>query len=175
MTDWPVADLDGPARLRVLAAALPGVVLHERVLDHPVADVWRVVTDFEGGVPRWEADVSSARVRRRTPTGDGGERIDLLAHGPRWTGKRPVAFDVDLRPGWCWMVARRPQVYVVGMAASAADGGRRTRFAHLEGVVLPAPRWTTPVTRLVLAVSRLRHRHHVPRDVDGIERLLAGN
>jgi hypothetical protein len=94
-----------------------------------------------------------------------------VARGPWWLGRRAIGFDVELRPGWCWMVARRPQLYVVGMAA--VPDGDGTLFGHLEGVVLPAPRWVSPLVRPILAVSRLRHRHHVPRDVDGIERLLS--
>jgi hypothetical protein len=170
---WPAARLDGIARLRVLAAALPGVVLHERILDHPFDAVWAVATDFEVRVPQWEADVSAARVRRRELLAPDHERIDLIAHGPRWMGGRAIGFDVDLEPGWCWMVARRPQVYVVGMAAIPEGDG--TRFAHLEGVVLAAPGWAAPLARPVLAVSRWRHRHHVPKDVDAIERVLAPN
>ncbi len=170
MSAWPTAELDRFARLEVLAAALPGVVVHERVLDHPFDKVWALVTDFEGSVPIWEKDVSSARIRRRE-----GTRVDLIARGPWWTGRRAIGFDVDVEPGWCWMVARRPQLYVVGMAAEPTADGAGTRFAHLEGVVLPVARWARPLVRPVLAVSRWRHRHHVPRDVDGIERLLAGN
>jgi hypothetical protein len=176
---WPVAELDRIARLRALAAALPGVVLHERVLDHPFDAVWAVATDFEGAVPQWEADVSAARVRRRERVAPTRERIDLIANGPWWMGGRAMGFDVDLDldldGGWCWMVARRPKVYVVGMAAEpmeGADGRWQTRFAHLEGVVLAAPRWAAPLVRPVLAVSRWRHRHHVPADVDGIAAVL---
>jgi hypothetical protein len=164
---WPQARLDGLARLRVLAAGLPGTFLHERHLDHPVDDVWAVAADLEGAVPRYEPDVSSLRIRRRD-----GDRLDVVAHGPWWMGKRPVGFDVELRHGWCWMVARRPQVYVVGMAAEPEGEG--TRFGHLEGVVLPSPRWAAPAVRPLLALSRFRHRHHVPHDVDGIVRLLEG-
>lgn len=167
MTGWPVAELDRFARLRVLAAALPGVALHERVIDHPFDEVWRTATDFEGSVPQWEGDVSAARVRSRE-----GNRVDLVAYGPWWTARRAIGLDVDLEPGWCWMVWRRPRLYVVGMAAEPMGAGR-TRFAHLEGVVLAAPRWAAPVVRPVLAVSKWRHRHHVPKDVDGIERMLA--
>ena len=163
---WPQAELDGPARLRALAGGLPGVFVHERHIDHPFDEVWSVATDFEGAVPIYEADVASIRIRRHE-----GDRLDIVARGPWWLGRRWVGFDVELRPGWCWMVARRPQLYVVGMAAVPEGDG--TRFAHLEGVVLPSPRWAAPVVRPILAVSRFRHRHHVPRDVDGIERLLS--
>ena len=162
---WPVAELDGLARLRTLATALPGVFLHERHIAHPPEDVWRVATDFEELVPIFEPDVSSIRILSRD-----GERVELLAHAPRWAGRRAIRFDAEVRPGWCWMVARRPRAYVIGMAAEPDGDG--TRFGHLEGVTLPAPRWAAPLVRPILAVSGWRHRHHVPRDVDGIERLL---
>jgi hypothetical protein len=42
--------------------------------------------------------------------------------------------------------------------------------AVLEGVALPWPPLLRRLARPVLAVSRWRHRHHVPHDVDGIER-----
>ena len=47
---WPSAELDGVRRLRVLAAALPGVQLEERALDHPFEAVWGVVNDIERNV-----------------------------------------------------------------------------------------------------------------------------
>ncbi len=164
-TSWPQAALDDVARLHVLAAALPGVAVHERHIDHPFEEVWGAVTDFEGSVPIWEPDVAAIRVRRRD-----GERIDLVAKGSWWLGGRWVGFDVDVRPGWCWMVARRPRLYVIGMAAEPDGAG--TRFAHLEGVVLPSPRWARLLVRPLLWVSHLRHRRHVPHDVDGIVREL---
>ncbi len=165
---WPEAQLSDIDRLHVLAEGLPGAFVHERHIACPFDELWAQVVDFEGSVPVWEKDVTAARVLRRE-----GERVDLLAKGPWWLGGRWVGFDVEVRPGWCWMVARRPQLYVVGMAAE--PDGKGTRFAHLEGVVLPAPRWAAPPVRPVLWLSWLRHRHHVPRDVDAIVRTVVQN
>ena len=163
MDAWPTAELDGIARLRVLAAGLPGVVLVERTLDVSFERLWDFVTDFESSVPQFELDVRSVQVRQRE-----GERLKIRS----WASWRllwvPATFDVDLRSGWCWMVSRpqsAPVGYVIGMAAEPE--GDRTRFGHLEGVV----GWRRAL-RPLLAASRLRHRRHVPRDVDGIERAL---
>lgn len=158
-SDWPVAELDGIARLRVVAAGLPGVTLHERVLAASFEVVWGYVGDLERSAPAFDSDVSSLTIRRRD-----GDRLRIVARGPWWLLKGPLGFDVDLRPGWCWMVSR-PRLYVVGMAAE--PDGDRTRLGHLEGVV-----GDRRLLRPVLALSRWRHRYHVPRDVDRIEREL---
>jgi hypothetical protein len=149
---WPMARLDCVARLRALAASLPGTVMQERVLDAPFDDVWGFVSDLETAAPEFDRDVSRVRVVRAS-----GERLRIHA----WTPGVPVplGFDVTLRPGWCWMVST-PRLYVVGMAA--APEGDRTRFGHLEGFVRGP--------RSALGLSRWRHRRHVARDLDGIER-----
>lgn len=166
---WPSAQLDDVARLHLLAAGLPGVSVHERVINRPFEEVWSFVSQLDDAVPRFDADVRRLRIRRAEPTPDGGKRLAITASSPWWLLWCPVRFEVDIRDGWCWMVAR-PQVYVVGMAAIA--DGDRTRFAHLEGVSIPAPRRLAPLLRPLHAVSRWRHRHHLPHDVDGIEREL---
>lgn len=159
MTTWPAAELGDIARLRVLAAALPGVAVHERLIDAPFDEVWRFVGDLERSAPTFDRDVTWLRIKERD-----GDRLRIVAGGPSWAFRAPLAFEVHLRPGWCWMVGRR-QLYVVGMAAE--PDGERTRFAHLEGVG-GAARWLRPVH----AISRWRHEHHLPHDVDGIERAL---
>jgi hypothetical protein len=150
---WPTARLDGVGRLRALAAGLPGTYVAERLIDAPFEDVWGFVSDLERSVPQFEADVSRLRIVR-----SAGERLRVHSWVPGVPV--PLAFDVVLRPGWCWMVSR-PQLYVVGMAAEPE--GDRTRYAHLEGLV---GRFLGPV----LPLSRRRHRRHVPHDLDGIER-----
>jgi hypothetical protein len=149
---WPAARLDPIARLRALAAGLPGAALHERVIDAPFADVWGYVSDLEHSVPEWDRDVARIRIVRSS-----GERLRVHSWSPRVPV--PLGFDVTLRPGWCWMASH---LYVVGMAA--VPDGDRTRFAHLEGFVAGGP---------LLRLSRWRHRAHVVRDVDGIERGVA--
>jgi hypothetical protein len=162
-TTWPVATLSDMARLRLLAEGLPGVALHERHIAAPFDAVWALVSDFEQ-VPTWDTDVTSVEIIRQD-----GERLDIRSAGPWWLRRMRFRFDVEIRPGWCFMVSR-PQRYIVGMAAEPEGEG--TRFLHLEGVLLPGPSWLRPLVRPLLAISRWRHRHHVPRDVDGVERRL---
>jgi hypothetical protein len=154
---WPVAELGPLARLRALSAGLPGTWLVERTIDAPFDDVWGFLSDLERSAPAFDTDVHALQIRKRD-----GDRLRIRANGPWWALHAPLGFDVELRPGWCWMVS---PLYVVGMAAE--PDGDRTHYGHLEGVV-GHRRWLRPL----LAASRYRHRHHVPRDVDGIERAL---
>jgi hypothetical protein len=151
---WPIARLDPIAKLRVLDASLPGVAMHERVIEASFDDVWGYVSDFETSVPEFERDVARIRIVRME-----GERLRIHSWSPGVPV--PLGFDVTLRPGWCWMVST-PRLYVVGMAA--VPDGDRTLFGHLEGFVTGGP---------LLRVSRWRHLRHVPRDLDGIERGVA--
>jgi hypothetical protein len=151
---WPTARLDPIAKLRVLEASLPGVAMRERVIEAPFADVWGYVTDLETSVPEFDRDVARLRVVRAS-----GERLRVHSWAPGVPV--PLGLDVTLRPGWCWMVST-PRLYVVGMAA--VPDGERTRFGHLEGFVVGGP---------LLRLSRWRHRAHVARDLDGIERGVA--
>ena len=161
---WPTATIDRIGRLRALAAGLRGAHLHEEVLDASFDDVWRFVSHLEHAVPLFDNDVRSLRVLHRD-----GERLRIRARLPLWAATAPIEFDVTLHAGWCWMVSR-PQLYVVGMAAE--PDGSHTRFAHLEGVALPAARWARAPVRAVHALSRWRHRMHVPHDVEAIARHL---
>ena len=165
----PVATLGRIDRLRVLAAALPGVDVQERVIDAPFDRVWGWVSDLERSVPQFDADVAKLRVlERRGPAGD--ERLRIRAAGPAKLLWLPWTFDVDLRPGWCWMVST-PQSYLVGMAAEPV--GEQTRFAHLEGIAFKGPRAVQAALGPLYAVSRWRHTRHLPHDLANIARLLA--
>ena len=161
---WPTVELDPITRLRVMSRLLPGVAMAERTFDAPFDDVWGFVSDLETSVPQIDTDVRRVRILSRD-----GERLRIRAYGHLlgFTHRVPTA-DVELRPGWCWM---HSPVYVVGMAA--IPDGDRTRFAHLEGVPLSGPRFVQRSLLPVAWVSRFRHRRHVPRDLDGIERGLA--
>lgn len=167
---WPTAELDRIARLRLLSAGLPGTVIEETVLDMPFAEAWGAITDFERSVPAADSDVARLHITRRRGDPATGERLRFVS----WQTARvlwlPAVLDVDLSPGWCWMVTR-PQLYVVGMAAE--PDGDQTRFAHLEGLAVNAPRWARPLLRPVLAGSRWRHRRHIPHDLIGFERFIA--
>jgi hypothetical protein len=164
---WPTATLGTVSHLRVLAAGLPGAHLHEDVIDAPFDDVWSFVSDLERSAPLFDSDVHSLQV-----LDVDGEHWRIRARLPRWAATAPLHFDVTMRPGWCWMVSR-PQAYVIGMAAERA--GSATRFGHMEGVVLPAPRWLGPAVRPLLTASRWRHRFHVPGDVARIVDHLRGH
>jgi len=159
---WPRAELGKVARLRVLAAGLPGAVLEERIIDAPFDRVWPWVADLERSVPIFDRLVASVRVTER----EGGRPVRIRARGPGPGRFLSVTFDVDLDDGWCWMVSR-PHLYLVGMAAEAQ--GSRTRWAHLEGFAMAAPRFLRPV----LAATRWRHRRHVAHDIDGITRAVS--
>lgn len=166
---WPTATLDRIARLEVLAAALPGVAIAETELDAPFEQVWQMLTDFERAVPAFDADVARCRVVERRGDPGGTEKLRLVSYQSARVLWLPAVFDVDLSPGWCWMVSR-PQAYVVGMAAE--PDGERTRFAHLEGLAIKMPWRFRAVLRPLLAGSRWRHQRHVRRDLAGMRRLV---
>lgn len=160
--NWPTVELDRVAQLRVLSRVLPGVALEERTIAAPFDVVWGFVSDLPNSVPRFDRDVASIEIIERH-----GDRLKIISRPPFLP--IPVRFDVELRSGWCWMVAR-PQLYVVGMAAVPA--GEHTRFAMLEGVSLSSPEALRPTLAPVNATSRWRHRRHLPDDLDAIERAL---
>ena len=162
---WPEASLGDIARLRALAAGLPGVHVHEQVLDAPFDEVWAFVSDLERTTPLFEPDVSSLRILERR-----GQRWRVRVRLPWWVARAPLNLDVTMRDGWCWMVAR-PQLYVIGIAAEPAGAG--TRIAHMEGAVLAGPAVLRWLARPALAVSRWRHRFHVPRDVRRMVAVMA--
>lgn len=162
---WPSASLDRVARTHALAAAMPGTWVEQRVIAGPFDEVWSYLADLERSVPEFESDVSALRITRRD-----GTRLRLRAKASWKLGWMPVWFDVDLDRGWCLMTSR-PQAYVIVMAAEPAGDGL-TKLAHLEGIAIGAPTWVARLLRPALAISRWRHRHHVPRDVAGMERGL---
>lgn len=161
---WPSATLDRIARLRVVAAGLPGVHLHERELEAGFDDVWAFVSDLERTTPLFEPDVASLRILEQD-----GTRWRIQVRMPRWAAGMPLRLDVTMQDGWCWMITR-PRLYAIGIAAEPTTTG--TRVAHLEGLFLPVPAWVRPLTKPLLAVSRWRHRIHVPRDLARMAALL---
>jgi hypothetical protein len=141
--DWPVAELDDIRRLRVLAAAAPGVVYAEEYLDIPFDRVWDFVSDLERSIPALITDVRSFRVTVVDDTRSTARAVGLL-------GNRGV-FDVMLRPGWCLMQSR----FVIGGMAAVPEG-RGTRFAGCGGLRIPG-------SRLVTAAVGERGVHRVIR------------
>lgn len=150
---WPTATLDPVARLRVLAAALPGAALTEERLDADVATVWGFVGDLERSVPSFDRAVERLVVHERD-----GSHLRISAHP--WRRGPGLPMDVHLEPGFCWMWSRW-RLYVVGMATVADGDG--CRIGHLEGSALPGARLLRPVARLAVA-----------SDVAGISRIVAG-
>ncbi|MEY2403008.1 MAG: hypothetical protein QOD38_559 [Acidimicrobiaceae bacterium] len=157
---WPAARLGPLARLRAIAAGLPGVHLHEEVIDAAFDDVWRFVSDLERTTTTFEPDVRSLRILER----DAAHWKVRIRLAP-WLGALPLNLDVTMQDGWCWMISR-PHLYVVGMAAEPLEGSpTATSYGHLEGVVLPTAPWARAAAWPILGISRWRHRVHVPRDV----------
>ena len=159
---WPETTLGDIARLKVLARGLPGTSVAERLLDVPFEIAWTWIADLEHSVPRFDSDVDALEVRRRD-----GDRLRVVARAPWWLGRSRVGFDAELRPGWCWMVARNGR-YVVGMAAERH--GEQTRLAHLEGFTVRGATWRRRLALPLLVLSRWRHHFHLERDLDGIAR-----
>jgi hypothetical protein len=117
--------LDPVRRLRVMAAAVPGARLVERVLPAPLEAVWAVMGDLEGGFGEFQPDMREVRVVRVD-----GDRVEALArshHGFR------ARLRGHVRPGWCWLQSR---FLIIGMAAAAEPGGG-TRIALTGGVRVP--------------------------------------
>jgi len=131
---WPTAEIDRIARLRVLAALTPGAVVVEAVLPHRFDQVWGVAADLERELPQCLTDV-----RTFTITREDGERLSVDARG--YFGLR-AHFDVVLRPGWCVM---RSRFLLGGMAAEPA--AEQTRFAFLGGFRFPGLRPAAPLLR----------------------------
>ena len=158
---WPVAGLDPVARLRVLAGALDGCVLTERVVEATVDDLWSYLADLEH-IGSFDQFVGRVRIRDRRPSADDPavEELAITAHVPAWGPGLPMA--VRLEPGLCLMHGWR-RLYFVGMAVADVGDGVHVRHAHLEGVPLPGARLLRPLLR-----------RHVARDVAGIDRERRG-
>ena len=152
--DWPVADLDPVRRMRIMAAATPGVAYAEKLIPASFSAVWEAASDLEHELPRMVTDLRSFEI-----TSASGERITANARGR--VGQH-AKFDVVLRPGWCVMQSR----FLIGGMAATPEGDS-TRFAFLGGIRLPGIRlldWVLrPVAeRLALRpIRRLEHRLRV--------------
>jgi hypothetical protein len=148
--DWPVAELDPIRRMRVLAAATPGVAYAEKLIPAPFSAVWEAASDLEQELPRMVTDLRSFEI-----TSARGDRLTARARGRLGQHAR---FDVVLRPGWCVMQSR----FLIGGMAAAPDG-EGTRFAFLGGLRLPGMRLLDPVLRPAaqsLALRPIRRLEH---------------
>ena len=146
-----MAKLDPVRRMRVIAAATPGVAYAEKLIPAPFSAVWDAASDLERELPRMGTDLKSFEI-----TSALGERMTARAYGR--LGQR-ARFDIVLRPGWCVMQSR---FLIGGMAAVPEAGG--TRFAFLGGLRLPGMRLLAPVLHpavqplAVRPIRRLEHR-----------------
>jgi len=141
--DWPVTELDPVRRMRVLAAAIPGVAYAEKLIPAPFSAVWDAASDLEHELPRMITDLRSFEI-----TSARAERITARARGR--LGQR-ASFDVVLRPGWCVMQSR----FLIGGMAAAPEG-ESTRFAFLGGLRLPGIRLLDPMLRAAAQPLALR-------------------
>jgi hypothetical protein len=113
--------IDPIRRLAVIAAGAHDPTLVEAVLDAPYAAVWKLASDLETGVPRFEPDVVSLQVIEQE-----GERLRVVVQA---RGGLEIPMNVVLRDGYCLMQSEHVSI---GMAARAE--GDKTRFAHFESV-----------------------------------------
>ncbi|AWZ10553.1 MULTISPECIES: SRPBCC family protein [unclassified Streptomyces] len=142
-------EMDSIARLRVMAAGVPGARVVEGVLPAPVEAVWAVMSDLEGEFGRFQPDMRTVRVLRVT-----GDRVEALARSKY--GLR-AHFRGVLRPGWCWLQSR---FLIIGMAAAPEPGGG-TRVALTGGVRVPTRAAIVPLgaeRELREAMTRLAGR-----------------
>jgi hypothetical protein len=148
---WPVAEVDSVRRLRILAAAVRGARVTERVVDAPVEDVWAVLADFDGdGFASVQPDMLRVRVVRRD-----GDRVSVHATSRR---RFRALLHGRARPGWCWLQSR---FLIIAMAAASEPDGR-TRVALTGGVRVPGRAAIVPVGV----------RREGRRSLDRLERLL---
>lgn len=122
---WPVAELDTIQRLRVMAAAVPGAAVTERLVDAPLDRVWAVLADFPGGFTQVQPDMRVVRVVQRA-----GDEVTL--HALSRHGMRAQLHGTE-RSGWCWLQSR---FLIIAMAA-VQQPDARTRVALTGGIRLP--------------------------------------
>jgi hypothetical protein len=150
-TSWPVTELDPIRRLHVMAAAVRGARVTERVLRAPMADVWAVLTDFENGFAAVQPDMRRVHLLRQD-----GESVSVAAVSRRGFRAR---LHGTVRPGWCWLQSR---FLIIAMAATGEPDGR-TRVALTGGVRLPGR----------AAIVPIGVRREARRSLDRLEALIA--
>lgn len=160
--NWPVADLDPIRRLRVMAASIPGTVLTEIEVPAPFETAWEITADLETSMPRLVRDFRRVRVTR---SGDASLRMDVRGY----LGQR-ARFDVDLRPGWCWMQSR---LWVGGMAAQSVENGTVIGFLgglRVPGAGLLVRTFQAPVQRMSREALQRLAEDIIRADDDGTRR-----
>lgn len=144
--DWPSAGLDPVRRLRIMASATHAVFA-DAVTEHTPAQVWSVLSDLEGELPRLIPDIRAAHIRAAGAGGADDLLQDPAAAVPRppdiaaveavsrtlevvatgYLGQR-ARFHIALEPGWCWMQSR---FLLCGFAMTEEED--HTRYAFLGG------------------------------------------
>ncbi|GGP79225.1 hypothetical protein [Streptosporangium pseudovulgare] len=117
----------------MLASAISGACVVERVIPAPFEDIWSVVSALEEEFGTFEPDMRHLTV----VSGHGSERLVVKARSRYGMRAR---FDVELCPGWCWMQSR---FLIVGVAAVPVPGG--TLVAQTGGVRVPGRAALVPV------------------------------
>ena len=150
MSNWPEVELTEIERFRVLAAAVPGAAITERVVGAPVDQVRDLLMDLDV-FAQIQADLSSVDLVSRDD-----DRIVLLARNRRGLRAR---LEGQYRPGWCWLQSR---FLIIGMATAPEPGGG-TRIALTGGIRVPGR----------AAIVPLRVRHESTKTLDRLEALLS--
>jgi len=148
---WPVADLDSIQRLRIMAAAVPGAAVTERLVDAPLERVWAVLADFSDGFTQVQPDMRAVRVIQRA--GD-----EVILHAVSRHGMRGQLHGTE-RTGWCWLQSR---FLIIAMAA-VQDRDAGTRVALTGGIRVPGRAAILPVGV----------RREARRSLDRLEQRLA--
>lgn len=136
--DWPAVELDGVRRLHVMAVAIRGASITERVIAAPFERVWPLLADLEDGFGKVLPDMRHLRVVWRE--GDGvheGGRVEAFARS-RYGMRARMRGEVSA--GWCWLQSR---FLLIGVAARPE--GASTRVAITGGPRLPGRAAIVPV------------------------------
>lgn len=150
---WPVAELDAIQRLRILAAAVPGAAVTERLVDAGIERVWAILADFPDGFTQVQPDMRAVRVTQRA-----GEEVTL--HAVSRHGMRARLHGTE-RTGWCWLQSR----YLIIAMAAVQEPDARTRVALTGGIRLPGR----------AAILPLGVRREARRSLDRLEQQLAAH
>ena len=143
---WPEATLTPVARVRALAAGIPGAGYAEAIFDVPYETAWPRLVDLERSVPAADKLVRRILMKSRRRLDDGAEELRFRSTSPLGLF---TSFTARVEDGFCIMQATG-RLYVVAMAAEPTDDGR-TRFGQLEAVPRRLGRLLRPIMRLTTA------------------------
>lgn len=150
---WPLAELDTIQRLHIMAAAVPGAAVTERIIDAPLERVWAELADFPGGFTQVQPDMHAVRVVQRA-----ADKVTL--HAVSRYGMRAQLYGTE-RTGWCWLQSR---FLIIAMAA-VQEPDARTRVALTGGARVPGR----------AAIVPIGVRREARRSLDRLEQQLANH